>query len=444
MAAYPPSGRHLVVIGGVAAGLSAASRARKIDRDLRITVLERGPVISYGACGLPYWIEGQVQDREDLLVHSPDFFRNERNIQVELNTAVTEISHARRRALLSDGRELAYDRLVLATGATARVPEIRGIHSPHCFHAHTWQDFGRLQEFLEKRQPPSAVVIGAGFVGLEMAEALRMRGLQVTVVEAGPHPLRWHEGWLSRRIRERLGRFQIGLHTNYQAQEIRDHGLDAIPAAMVVVASGIRPATELAERAGIQLGRSGAIVVDEHLETNLPGVFAAGDCAETFHRVKNSPDWIPLGTTANKMGLVAGANAAGGRESFPGIVGTSIVKVCGMAVATTGLSPGLARQQGFDSVSARVTARSRPSYFFGEQLEVELVAERRSGRLLGAAVAGDRDAEGRINVMATAIGAGLTVDEFQYTDLCYAPPYATTWDPVLIAARQLRNAMEQD
>ncbi|MCW5963869.1 MAG: FAD-dependent oxidoreductase [Bryobacterales bacterium] len=443
MTAHPASGRHLVVIGGVAAGLSAASRARKLDRDLRITVLERGPVISYGACGLPYWIEGQVQDREDLLVHSPGFFRNERNIQVELNTAVTEIAHARRRVLLSNGRELSYDRLVLAMGATARVPEIRGIDSPHCFQAHTWEHFGRVQEYLEKRQPASAMVIGAGFVGLEMAEALRMRGLQVTMVEAGPHPLRWHEEWLSRRIRERLGQFQIDLHTNYRAEEIHEQGLDAMPAGMVVVAAGIRPETELAQRAGIKLGRSGAIAVDEHLETNLPGVFAAGDCAETFHRVKNAPDWIPLGTTANKMGLVAGANAAGRRERFPGVAGTSIVKVCGMAVATTGLSPSGARQQGFGAVSARVTARSRPSYFFGEQLEVELVAERRSGRLLGAAVVGDRDVEGRINVMATAIGSGLTLDEFQYTDLCYAPPYATTWDPVLIAARQLRNAMEQ-
>ncbi len=438
-----PAGRHLVVIGGVAAGLSAASRARKLDRDLRITVLERGPVISYGACGLPYWIEGQVAEREELLVHSPEMFRNERNIQVELNTAATEIAHARRRVMLSDGRELPYDRLVLAMGAVARVPEIKGIDAPHCFHAHTWRDFGEMQKFLETRKPASAVVIGAGFVGLEMAEALRTRGLKVTVVEAGPHPLRWHEEWLSERIRERLASFQIALHTNYRAQAIHDTGLDEIAGDLVVVAAGIRPASELAQRAGVQVSRNGAIVVDEYLETNLAGVFAAGDCAETFHRVKEAPDWIPLGTNANKMGLIAGANVAGARERFPGVVGTSIVRVCGMAVATTGLSPGVARQQGYDVVTAKVVARSRPKYFDGEQLEVELVAERRSGRLLGAAVVGDSDVEGRINVMATALGAGMKLEEFQFTDLCYAPPYATAWDPLLIASRQLRNAMEK-
>ncbi len=438
-----PEGRRLVVVGGVAAGLSAASRARKLDADMQITVLERGPVVSYGACGLPYWIEGQVSDREELLVHSPEFFARERSIQVEINTAVTEIAHGRRRVLLSDGRELPYDRLVLAMGTVARVPEIDGVDAPHVFAAHTWQDFGRLHSFLADRKPATAVVVGAGFVGLEMAEALRMRGLRVTVVEAGAHPLRWHEQWLSQRIRERMGQFQIALHTSHRARQIREGFLDDFPADLVIVAAGIRPATELAQQAGIALARNGAVVVDEHLETSLPGVFAAGDCASTYHRVKQTLDWIPLGTTANKMGLVAGANATGARERFPGVVGTSIVKVCGMAVATTGLSPGAARQVGFDAVAARISARSRPGYFFGEMLEVELVAERRSGRLLGAAVVGDRDVEGRINVVATALGAGMTLDEFQFTDLCYAPPYAPTWDPVLVAARQLRNVREQ-
>lgn len=436
--------KHLAVIGGVAAGLSAASRARKVDRDLTITVFERGPVISYGACGLPYWIEGQVADRKDLLVYPPEHFREQRNIHVEVNTAVLEIMHARRRLLLADGREVPYDRLVLATGAVPRVPEIDGIHAPHCFFAHNWKDFEKLHVFLESSRPSSAIVVGAGFIGLEMAEALRMRGLSVTVLEQGPHPLRWHEDWLTARIRDRLAQFQIALHTNYQPSRIHQDGLDAFPARLVLIAAGIQPAVELARAAGLRLGRTGAIAVNEYLETSIPGIFAAGDCAETFHMLTRAPAWIPLGTTANKMGLVAGANAAGRRERFPGVVGTSIVRVCGMAVATTGLSPAQARHQGFQPLSVRVNARSRPKYFFGEVLELELVADQRSGRLLGAAVVGDRDVEGRINVVATALTAGASVDDFLYTDLCYAPPYATAWDPILVAARQLRSLLGRD
>lgn len=435
---------HLVVVGGVAAGLSAASRARKLDRNLRITVFERGPVVSYGACGLPYWIEGQVKDRQDLVVHTPEFFRSERNIHVEVQTAVTEINHSRRRLRLSTGSEISYDRLVLATGATARVPDVEGLDAPHCFKAQTWDDFTQIHRFLDERHPTTAVVIGAGYIGLEMAEALAVRGLKVTVVEAGEHPLRWHESWLTQRIRDRLARFQISLLTGYRPQRVTKNGLDSIPAGIIVLAAGLQPSVGLAAAAGIRLGRSGAVAVDSHLETNVPGIFAAGDCAETFHRVTQTPEWVPLGSTANKMGLIAGANAAGRRERFPGIVGTSIIRVCGMAVATTGLSPGMARQRGFQPVSARITARTRPQYFFGEQVEVELVAERASGRLLGAAISGDRDVEGRINVVATALAAGVGVEEFQFTDLCYSPPYATTWDPLLIAARQLRNAWERD
>ncbi|MCU0226396.1 MAG: FAD-dependent oxidoreductase [Bryobacterales bacterium] len=435
-----PEARRLVVVGGVAAGLSAASRARKLDPTLHITVLERGPVVSYGACGLPYWIEGQVRERDELLVLSPETLARERNILVETNACVTEILHSRRRVVLHDGRCLPYDRLVLATGSTAVAPEITGLDAPHCFFAHTWQDFGGLHTFLQQRQPATAVVVGAGFVGLEMAGALRMRGVRVTVVDAGEHPLRWGETWFTQRIQQRLAQFQIELRTRHRVQRITDEALDDLPADMVIVAAGIRPATELAAQAGIALARNGAIAVDETLETNLPGVYAAGDCASTYHRVKRAADWVPLGTTANKMGLVAGANVTGARERFPGVVGTSIVRVCGLAVATTGLSPGAARQLGFDAISARISARSRPGYFFGEMLEVELVAERESGRLLGAAVLGERDVEGRINVVATALGAATTVDEFLFTDLCYSPPYATTWDPLLVAARQLRNA----
>lgn len=439
---------HLVVIGGVAAGLTAASRARRLDRDMKITVLEKGPMISYGACGMPYWIEGRVDRQEDLVTYTPEFFRQERKIDVLVDTPVTEILHSRRRVRVETSdphadREIAYDRLIIATGSTPRELPIPGANLPHCFHAHTWNHFGRIQDFLLDQKPQSAVVIGAGFVGLEMAEALHSRGLAVTVVERGEHALRWQEDWITKAVRDRLAEFRIPLHTGKEVREIHERGVDDIPADMVVLATGTRPVTDLAAKAGIRLGKADAIAVDEHLQSSVTGIYAAGDCAETFHRVSNAADWIPLGTTANKMGLIAGANAAGHRERFPGVVGTSIVRVCGLTVATTGLSLKAARQNGFQPVSVCIESYSRPRYFDGVPIHVELVADRNTRRLLGAAVVGDKHVEGRVNVVATALSAGTVVDDFLFTDLCYAPPYATVWDPVLVAARQLLHRLEE-
>lgn len=428
---------HLVVIGGVAAGMSAASRARRLSRDLKITVLERSSVVSYGACGLPYWIGGTVQDPDSLIAHPPEFFERERDIRVRTNTAVREIAPARRRVLLESGEEMAYDRLVIATGARAATPPIPGADLPHCFQFRTWDDAHLLEAFLLERQPRAAAVVGAGFVGLEMVEALLARGLRVSLFDQANHFLGWRDEWLSAQIRDHLQRAGVALHLGEPVREIREGAVDGVPADVVVLAPGIRPNVELSAAAGIALGRSGAIAVNEFLETNISGIYAAGDCAETHHLLLNAPAWIPLGTTANKMGRVAGANAAGRRERFPGVLGTSILRVCGAAVAVTGLSEPAAREAGFRPVSAAIESRTRASYFGGEAVKAKLIADRASGKLLGGALVGKEGVEGRINVLATALTAGLRVEEFQFADLCYAPPYATVWDPLLIAAQQL-------
>jgi len=421
---------RLLVIGGVAAGLSAAARARRIDPALEIVVLEKGPAISYGACGLPYYLEGRVQRAEQLIVHTPEYFRKERNIAVRTGARVVSISHPRREVALDAGERVHYDRLAIATGARPRIADFEGATAPHVFTLHTLEDAERLKAYLRDKQPKRAVVIGAGYIGLETADALRRNGLAVTVVERGAHVLGRGDAELTKAVRERLERFHVELQLNTRIADVAGY-------ALAILATGLLPNVEIAVEAGVEVGRTGAIRVDEHMETNLPGVYAAGDCAEALHLVTGRPAYIPLGTTANKMGRVAGANAAGRRERFGGVVGTAILNVFGLGVAFSGLSVDQARREGFSPVSARIAAPSRAGYFDGKPIAVELVADAGTRRLLGGSVWGEDGAEGRINVIATALHNRMRVEELEQLDLAYAPPFATVWDPVLIAARQL-------
>jgi CoA-dependent NAD(P)H sulfur oxidoreductase len=423
---------RLVVIGGVAAGLSAAARARRIDPSLEIVVLEKGAEISYGACGLPYYLAGRVGRAEQLVVYTPEYFRKERNIAVRTGARVVSISHARREVTLdgASGERVHYDRLVIATGARPRTPDFEGAALPHVFTLHTLEDAERLKAYLRDKQPKRAVVIGAGYIGLEAADALRRNGLAVTVAEQSPHVLGRGDAGVTKAVRERLERFRVELKLNTSAEDVGGYDL-------AIVATGLQPNIEIAAAAGIEAGRTGAIRVDEHMETNLPGVYAAGDCAEALDLVTGRPVYIPLGTTANKMGRVAGANAAGRRERFGGVVGTAVVNIFGMGVAFSGLSAGQARREGFLPVSAPITAASRAGYFDGKPITVELVADAGSRRLLGGSVCGEDGVEGRINVIATALQNRMRVEDLEQLDLAYAPPFATVWDPVLIAAQQL-------
>lgn len=421
---------RLVVVGGVAAGLSAAARARRLDPQLDITVLERGSSVSHGSCGLPYFVEGRIGSIDDLITYTPEYFHRERNITVRTGAAVERIEHGRRQVILAGGEAVKYDRLILATGARPRTVE--GVEpAPHVFTLNSPDDAVRLRGFLETHKPRRGLVVGAGYIGLEAAEALRVHGVRVTVADRGPEILGRSDEWLVRLLRKHLETFCIELKPG---APLRDLAGD-----VVILAAGLTPNVELAVQAGIDLGRTGAIRTDERMETSVHGIYAAGDCAETQHIVSGKPVWLPLGTTANKMGRVAGANAAGGRERFPGVCGTSIVRVCGLAVAFTGLSAGQAREAGFDPMSARIEAKDRPGYFRPRSTTVELVADRRSGRMLGATITGEHDVAGRINAVATALTARMTLDDFAQLDLAYAPPYAPVWDPLLVAAQQLQK-----
>ena len=422
----------LVVIGGVAAGLSAAARARRLDPRLEIIVLEKGPVISYGACGLPYFVEGRVTASSQLIVYTPERFRKERQVDVRINSRVTSISHPRREVLLESGARVPYDRLVIATGARYDTRGIAGVPAPHVFTLHTLADAEHMRAFLHDRRPRTAAVIGAGYIGVEAADALRRNGLAVTIFEASPNALLREDPAFTGAVRQQLERHKVELRTGARVASVDDLAYD-----MIVIAAGFKPNTGLAAEAGVETGRTGAIKTDDHMETNLRGVFAAGDCAEVCHLVSNRPTWIPLGTTANKAGRVAGANAAGTVERFPGIVGTSIVSIFGMAFAATGFSAAQARVEGFTPVSARIEAAAKAQYYGGTRTTVELVADRATRRLIGGSVIGEAGANGRINVIAAALQTRMRVDEFEQLDLAYSPPFSPVWDPLLIAAQQL-------
>ena len=423
---------RLVVIGGVAAGLSAAARARRIDPSLDILVLEKGATISYSACGLPYFLSGDVKRLDQLIVHTPEYFQTERNIRVRIEAEVVAMEHGRREVVLASGERIKYDKLVIATGARPDLEKLHGTTAPHVFALHTFDDAGLIAKFLADRKPKTAAVIGAGYIGLEAAEALRANGLRVRVIDAAPDVLGREDAALTKLLRQHLEVFGVPLECGVR---IGDAG--SLNEDMVLVAVGLRPNVELAVAGGVRIGRAGAIEVNDRMETNLGSVYAAGDCTETLHRVTGRPVYVPLGTTANKMGRIAGANAAGVRERFAGIVGTSIVRVCGLGVGLTGFSVAQAKREGFDPVSVHIEGKVRAIYFDGRPTRVELVADRRTRRLLGGAITGEQGVAGRVNVVATALAAAMTVDDLLDLDLAYAPPYAPVWDPLLVAGQQL-------
>jgi NADPH-dependent 2,4-dienoyl-CoA reductase/sulfur reductase-like enzyme len=431
----------LVVIGGVAAGLSAAARARRVDPRLPITVLEQGPVISYGACGLPYFVEGRVRSAGELVVYTPEYFRKERKIEVRTGTRVVAISHPRREVQLESGERVRYDRLVIATGARCSRVGIVGAEQRHVFTLHTLADAERMRGFLREAKPRRAVVVGAGYIGLEAADALRRNGLHVTVLESSSYAILRRDAAFTAAVKGQLEKHGVELRLGVEVRHIEPCQVAGVPCDLVVLAMGFQPNTELASEAGVEIGRSGAIRTTERMETNLHGVYAAGDCAEVLHRVTGRPTYIPLGTTANKTGRVAGANAAGARERFSGVTGTSIVGIFGKGFAMTGLSSDEARAEGFEPVSVRIEANSRPKYYEGTTTVVELVADRGSERLLGGSVIGEDGVAGRINVLAAALAAEMRVEEFEQMDLAYSPPFSPVWDPLLIAAQQLRKAL---
>ncbi|GAB4214390.1 MAG: FAD-dependent oxidoreductase [Roseiflexaceae bacterium] len=442
--------RRLVVVGGVAAGMSAAAKARRSDPDLAITVFEQGEWVAYSACGLPYFVGDLVPDADRLVARTVAEFARQR-IDVRLRHRVIAIEPARKmlqvERLDAPGEpplEFPYDALVLATGARPNRPDVAGLDLEGVFQLNTMPDALAIRDFLERRQPRRAVIVGGGYIGLEAAENLARRGVTIHVVQRPPQLFSGVDRAITDLVAAELERQGVDLSLcDSVMQTCEGHegrvrcvqtNRGAIEADMVLLAIGVRPNVALASAAGVALGATGAVAVDARLQTNIVDIYAAGDCAEHLHLVSGQPTWVPLGTTANKQGRIAGGNAAGGDETFRGIVGTTISRVFDLEVGRTGLTAAEAQRAGIPHTLATVDYTDIAGYYPGAApLRVLLLAERGSGRLLGVQAAG-KGVDKRIDVAATALHAGMTVDQLAWLDLGYAPPFNSVWDPLLVAA----------
>ena len=451
---------RLVVIGGNAAGGSAASQAKKRRPDLDVVMFERGRATSYSSCGIPYWIAGTVESESALIARTPERHR-ELGIDVRLRTEVVGIDLDRgqvRWRELDGGREgiEPFDDLVYAAGSVPTRPPVPGIDAAGVYGVQVLDDGVALRAELASGRVKRVVVVGGGYIGLEIAEASRVRGLDVTVVDLSATPVGTFDPDVGEFIAEavRDEGIELVLSDGVAAVEVDAEGRACavvtqsgrvLPADLVVLGLGVRPNVRLAQEAGIPLGTSGGIAVDRRMRTQVPGVWAAGDCVEAVHRLSGQRRVVALGTHANKQGRVAGINIGGGYATFPGVIGTAITKICNTEVARTGLSSREAEDAGYSFVTAVIDSTTTAGYFPGATpIRVKMIAERRSGRLLGAQVVGRRAAAKRIDALAICIWNEMTVDEVLSLDLSYAPPFAPVWDPVLVAARKAFDAVEAD
>lgn len=439
--------------------MSAASNARKGRPDLEIVVFEAGEWVSYSACGIPYLVGGDVKEVDDLLVRTPRELRDRLHIDVRTQHRVTAVDvHERSVEVHADRKDrtftLGFDELVIATGAKPFRPELPGIDAPWVRGVQTLVDANELLRHASDVSCREVVVVGGGYIGLEMAEAFVRWGATVTVLEAADHVMGSLDADFAERIHASLRGIGVDVRTNtgvlgFESRkgESNDRGSvttedGAIPADVVVLGMGVAPSSELADAAGLALGVKGAIVVDRQQRTSVDGVWAAGDCALSQHRVSGQPVHIALGTVANKQGRVAGINIAGGYATFPGVVGTAITKVCNTEVARTGLTEGEAAAAGFSAIATTTETSIRAGYLpDAGSMAVKLVAERGTGLLLGAQIVGDEGSAKRIDTIATALWSRLTVGDLIDLDLAYAPPFSSVWDPVQTAARKAERAL---
>jgi NADPH-dependent 2,4-dienoyl-CoA reductase/sulfur reductase-like enzyme len=452
---------RLVVIGGDAAGMSAASQARRRrgSDELEIVAYERGGYTSYAACGIPYWLAGVIEDHDDLIARTPEQFSDRQDIDAHVHHEVVGVDLDDRRVTVRDldaGREFEqpYDRLLVATGASPLRPPVPGIDADGVLGVQTIDDGLEVLEALRERSPRTAVVIGAGYIGLEMAEAMIHRGLEVHLVERDECPMSTMDPDMGDRIAEAMRGMGIHLHLGVEIEGVAtgdDGWIRAVATSegeivcdLAVLGTGAAPNSGLGADAGLPVGPSGGLVVDRRQRTPVDGVWAAGDCVETFHRVSQRPVAIALGTIANKQGRVAGINLGGGYATFPGVLGTAVTKICGLEIARTGLGEAEAVEAGFVPVCTVVTSTTRAGYYpGGGRLTIKTIVERDSGRLLGAQIVGEEGAAKRIDVFAMALWHETPVEELLNVDLSYAPPFSPVWDPVLIAARKAWSDVQE-
>lgn len=439
------------IIGAVAAGTSAAAKARRNSEEAEIIIYEKDTYISYSGCGMPYYIGGEVENGEDLTPRDPKFFKSKYNVDIKTGYEVLHVD-AERKILkvqnleTSEVFEDTYDKLILATGARSVVPPIAGVKNKHVFSLRNINDMYRIKEYIDINSPKQAVIIGTGFIGLEMAENLKHLSMDVTMVELLPQVSPGLDEDMAILVEEHLTAKGVQVITGKSAKEITENEVilsdeRKLPGDLVIVATGVRPNVELAKEAGIELGVTGAIKVNPFMETSAADVYAAGDCMEQYHSITGKPVYRPLGSTANKTGRMAGNNATGGNLEFRGVLGTGIYKIFDLAVAQTGLTEREALKEGYEISVSHNIKPNRPEYMGGKEMAIKSVADKKDGRLLGVQIIGPEGVDKRVDVFAALITFGAKVQDLVHLDLAYAPPFSTTKDPVMYTGMIQENAI---
>ncbi len=449
---------RLVVIGGNAAGLSAAAAAKRCDSGMEVLVFEQSAYVSYSSCSMPFFISGEVSSPQELIVHDPGYFKQERNIDVHIKHLVTSIHPSRHIIRVRDlttnaSEDVYYSRLMIATGAVPASIRAAGLQHAGIFTLRRMEHVLEIKQFLAEYHPETALIVGAGYIGLEMAEAFSRAGLDVTLVEAAQAALPGS----AREIRERISALLAEHGVTFLpgttverfigTQQRVTHALLSsgreCPAGIVLICTGVQPETGPAKAAGIPLGRSGAIHVGPDMETEFPGIYAAGDCAEIPHILTGRAVYFPLATVANKLGRLAGENIAGQRNRFPGVCGTLATRIFNLEYARTGLTQQQALREGFHAVSIVINHRTRASWLRQTSpLIMQMTADPRTGRLLGVEMLGENIGK-RIDTVATAIFNRMSVRDIPNLDLAYSPPVSPAWDSLIIAANQLMKKMNR-
>lgn len=444
--------KRVLIVGGVAAGATAAAKLRRMDADIQITMLEAGRDISFANCGLPYYIGRDIDSRSKLLLQSPESFKEQYNVEAVTNITVTKIDRQAHQLTAKDSQTneekiLAYDKLILAQGGKPLVPQMPGVNQEHVFTLWTLSDMDAIDSFIEKQKPQTAVVVGGGFIGLEMVEALSKRGIAVKVVEAMPHAMPVLEAEISAFIENEMLAYGVEIYTNISVKEIKkdtvqlanDHLLSA---DMVLLSIGVRPTLELAQQAGLQLGEAGGLLVNEFLQTSDPDIYAAGDMVEIDHRILNKKVRIPLAGPANRQGRIAAENVLGNKHPYKGSLATSIVRVFEAVAGSTGLSLKQARAANIDASAIVVHKEHHTSYYPGAQnVTVMLVYQKSDGRILGGQVAGFAGADRRLDVIAMAVASEKTIHDLADVDFAYSPPLGTANDVLNMAAFVAQNTL---
>lgn len=444
---------RIIIIGAVAAGTSAATKARRNCGDAEIIIFEKDSYISYSGCSMPYFIGGEIKSDDELIPRDPAYFKSEYNIDVFNNHEVLSINPNEKTLEvknLSSGEVFIdnYDKLIIATGAVSLIPDIKNSQGHNVFNLRNINDMHMIKDFITTNSVGSVAIIGTGFIGLELCGNLKGLGMDVTLIERLPQVTPGLDEDMAIYVEEYLIKNGIKVIKGASANEIKANSVllssgESVDADMVIIAAGVRPNTELAKKCGIELGISGAIKVDKKMRTSHEDIYSCGDCCEQFHVVTGKPVYVPLGSTANKTGRIAGDSSTEGDLEFRGVLGTGIFKVFDMAVAQTGLSQREALKQGYDVVICHNSKYDKPQNMGGKKMIIKGVADKETGRLLGAQIVGYQGVDKRIDIFATAITFKANVSDLFHLDLAYAPPFSNAKDPVIYTGMILESEIKK-